>query len=88
VSLPLKGICILRRGSVNRIRRITPDEAREMICHQCHMPTEIPFQERMQALANELMQIVPLWEMECTKEPEAALLSYCAMSGNDIYENK
>ena len=59
-----------------------------MICHQCHMPTEIPLQERTQALADELMRFVPLWEMECTKEPEAALVSDCAMSGNDIYENK
>ena len=81
IGLPLKGICILRRGAVNRIRRITPEEAKDMVYHQCQGTADAGLQERICTLADLMMQKIPLWEMECTKEPEAALVSYNAMSG-------
>ena len=81
IGLPLKGICILRRGAVNRIRRITPEEAKDMVYHQCQGTADAGLQERICTLADLMMQKIPLWEMECTKEPEAALVSYSAMSG-------
>ena len=80
IGLPLKGICILRRGAVNRIRRITPEEAKDMVYHQCQGTADAGLQERICTLADLMMQKIPLWEMECTKEPEAALVSYNAMS--------
>ena len=81
IGLPLKGICILRRGAVNRIRRINPEEAKDMVYHQCQGTADAGLQERICTLADLMMQKIPLWEMECTKEPEAALVSYRAMSG-------
>lgn len=80
IGLPLKGICILRRGAVNRIRRITPEEAKDMVYHQCQGTADAGLQERICTLADLMMRKIPLWEMECTKEPEAALVSYSAMS--------
>ena len=80
IGLPLKGICILRRGAVKRIRRITPEEAKDMVYHQCQGTADAGLQERICTLADLMMQKIPLWEMECTKEPEAALVSYSAMS--------
>ena len=80
IGLPLKGICILRRGTVSRIRRITPEEAKDMVYHQCQGTADVGLQERICTLADLMMQKIPLWEMECTKEPEAALVSYSAMS--------
>lgn len=80
IGLPLKGICILRRGAVNRIRRITPEEAKDMVYHQCQGTADAGLQERICTLADLMMQKIPLWEMECTKEPGAALVSYSAMS--------
>lgn len=78
ITVPLKGICILERGPKNRIERVTVEEALPMLLSQCHWdPGKWP---RYQALAEELSRKVPLWHMECNKDPQAALVSYNAMS--------
>lgn len=78
ISVPLKGICILHRGPENVIRPLQPEEAMAMLLHQTHIP------DADSALAEDLVtrlaKSVPLWEMECTKEPEAGLTSFRAMS--------
>ena len=76
VTCPLKGICILKRGTVDRIKRISADEARDMLNHQCfHLEWDDPAPLMMEML----MKRVALWEMECTKEPSAALTAWSAM---------
>lgn len=71
VCYPLKGICILKRGPENVIRRIDGQACMEMLKHQAF---------KGDALVERLARIVPLWEMECTKDAEAAHVSYAAMS--------
>lgn len=77
VIFPLRGICILRRGTCNSIRRITPDKARDMLLHQSFQPEE--GSGCVTALVERLMELVPLWEMECTKEQGAVNIAYDAM---------
>ncbi len=72
IQVPLKGICILRRGAENKIRPLSPEAALPMLCKQSAHP-DTPLVER-------LSRAVPLWDMECTKEKEAAQVSYAAMS--------
>ncbi len=74
ITVPLKGICILRRGPENIIRPIGPGEAMDMLLHQSHEP------ERAQGLVRRLAEQVPLWEMECTRDPQAAWVAWEAMS--------
>lgn len=74
VCFPLKGICILRRGTENVIRRIGADECVGMLRHQAFDGPGAA------ELVDRLVQIMPLWEMECTKDIGAALVSYEAMS--------
>lgn len=81
ITLPLKGICILRRGPENRIRPITAEEAMPMLRKQSCEPLDPDRLEVFRSLVEALGERVPLWEMECTKDPEAALVSYRAMSG-------
>jgi len=71
VCMPLKGICILKRGTENRIRRVDAQAQLEMLKHQAF---------NADALVERLVHLVPVWEMECTKDPEAAVVSYEAMS--------
>ena len=78
VCFPLHGICILERGSENRIRRVDADDARSMLTHQCFRTGGI---EQALSLVERLMEQVPLWMMECTKDPSAALVAWNAMSG-------
>lgn len=72
LTVPLKGICILRRGVENRIWRISSEDALPMLRKQCNAPDR--------PLVNWLCEAVPLWQMECTKNPQAAEVSYQAMS--------
>jgi hypothetical protein len=81
ISLPLKGICFLRRGSVNSIRQVNPEGLIDVLLQQTFMPEDAADQEKAVALVNSLAQTVPLWDMECTKDVGAALISYKAMSG-------
>ena len=72
IAVPLKGICILTRGGENRIWRLSPQEAHTMLLQQCFLPSE--------NLVAALEGRIPLWKMECTKDPEAAVVSHRAMS--------
>lgn len=80
ISAPLKGICILHRGGENVIRMIEPCAAAAMLHHQSHDPVDPAKREKTKLLVEKLMQRIPLWEMYCTKEREAAMVSFRAMS--------
>ena len=80
VAVPLKGICILERGSENRIMPISSDEALPMLLHQSQPPLEKCLQNTFNQLVSDLAGIVPLWRMECTKDPAAATIAHEAMS--------
>ena len=81
VCLPLKGICFLQRGSDNRIQRGAARAYFGELCHQTLMPEDISRQRKAIDLIAALVQQVPLWEMECIKDPSAAFVSFHAMSG-------
>jgi len=80
ITVPLKGICILRRGSENRIRPIDPEDAMEMLTKQALPPTDPKQRPKFRQLVQTLAEMVSLWQMDCTRDPEAALVSHAAMS--------
>lgn len=80
ITLPLAGICFLRRGAVNRIQKANPGDYMGELRHQCFIPADAPGQKIAGALVDRLAQLVPLWEMECTKDPSAARLAHQTMS--------
>lgn len=77
VSLPLAGICILERADEDRIRPISPAEALPMLRKQSYCPQGK--EARFETLVTVLAQSVPLWQMGCTKTPNAALVAHAAM---------
>ena len=80
VCLPLKGICFLRRGTFNEIHRVRPETYIGELRHQCFVPEEAEGRNKAYKLLDSLMFQVPFWDMACTKDPEAAQISYAAMS--------
>ena len=80
ISAPLKGICVLERGGENVICRTEPEPVVEMLCHQAFLSTDPALQEKTAELVCRLAQMVPLWEMECTKDARAAEVAHEAMS--------
>ena len=75
ISATLKGICFLRRGTENRIQKADPEKWLPELIHQCFLP-----EERYASLVQQLAKRIPLWEMTCTKDPQAATIAYETMS--------
>ena len=78
--VPLAGICLLERGPENVIRRASPQELLPMLLHESYCPRDPGHYDRYRALVEELACRVPLWCMDCNREPEAAQVSHKAMS--------
>ena len=77
ISVPLGGICILRRGPENVIRRADREQVEDFLLHQIF---QCEGREVLtKGLADRLLSSVPLWEMECTRDPKAAEVAYGAM---------
>lgn len=83
ITVPLRGICILERGKENRIRRIESEEVIATLRHESYLPLSPDRQPRFLQLVDALAERVPLWHMECNKDPQAARLAYAAMSGKE-----
>ena len=69
VCVPLGGICILSRGRENIIRPAEQDKTLEFLRSQCFPPQGL----------EKLLSRVGLWQMECTKDLEAAVTAFEAM---------
>ena len=84
VCVPLAGICSLTRGPENRIWSAEREPFLEILNRQVHIPHDVSQLDHLQELISKLADLVPMWQMECNKELEAARVSHSAMSGHDI----
>ena len=79
ICVPLKGICLLQRGTENEIRPLAPEYGIALLREQAHIPEDSALRGSVFALVDALLEKVPLWEMSCNKEPVAAEIAYRAM---------
>lgn len=80
MKVPLAGICFLKRGEENRIRRVSQQEAIAKILWQTiHKFKSTENMDRMLSHVGKLVQMIPVYEMECLPNEEAARLSYETM---------
>ena len=80
-KVPLGGICFLRRGEQNRISRLSGLDAAKNIFGQ----TTYQFKSQentllLMELVDQLVQEVPVFQLECLPDLDAAKLSYETMS--------
>ncbi len=80
ITAALQGICILDRGKENRIEKISPEQALPMLLHQSYCPLNPGKKDRFEKLVALLAERTPLWHMQCNMDPDAAKVSYGAMS--------
>jgi hypothetical protein len=81
ICVPLQGICLLQRGSENQIHPSEPMKIRDMLHRQVHIPLDTSLEKTTLSLLDALLEMVPLWEMSCNKDLDAARIAYEAMSG-------
>lgn len=79
IAVPLKGICLLRRGSENVIWPATAEELLPMLEKQAYTPLTVEKTAVSHSLLLRLSQQVPLWHMACNKDPDAARIAATAM---------
>ena len=80
VCVPLKGICLLHRGNENVICGADAASLRDLLIHQLHIPNDPVLARRVATLAEILLDQLPLWEMHCNKDIDAARVAHSAMS--------
>ncbi|MBQ3135307.1 MAG: hypothetical protein IJB75_05815 [Oscillospiraceae bacterium] len=79
-KVPLGGVCLLHRGAENKIRPCTAKEAIFFLLTQTSRPIGQMGNDKILTLLDKLLTKVPVWHLECNMEPEAAHVSYNAMS--------
>ena len=79
IAVPLAGICILERGKENRVERISPREVLPFLLKQGLRPLEEAKGPLYEEKIRRLSCAVPLWRMQCNKDPEAAKVAFEAM---------
>ena len=81
--VPLAGLCFLTRGTENRIRPISAEEAIPRLFAQI-MVTDSPDLARQMELADALLGKVPAYLLACNMEPEAALVALRGMQAGGV----
>lgn len=79
ISVPLKGICILERGTENHIASVSADDVLPMLQKQAYRPLTEVKESAFLHLLDRLSASVPLWKLACNKNPEAATLAFETM---------
>jgi len=78
--VPVAGICMLGRGECNEIAPFTGAEAIHAVLEQTVRPKNAAAIAKLLELLDKLFAEVPVWNMKCNMAPEAARVSYEAMS--------
>lgn len=78
--VPLAGICMLERGACNEIEPFTGAQAVHALLEQTIRPKNPAKTVKLLELVDKLFAEVPVWRMKCNMDPEAARVSYEAMS--------
>ena len=78
VAVPLGGICLLERGTENRIRRAAPEELAALLKKESFCPRGREAQQ--EAMVEQLAWKVPVWKMRCNRDRQAAEAAWGAMA--------
>ena len=76
----LGGVCLLSRGEKNEICRIGGKEAIFAILSQTLRPRDTESINQVLSLIEKIMAAVPVWSLKCNMNPDAAHVSFEAMS--------
>lgn len=77
--VPLKGICILERGTENSIETISPRQALPMLLQQSYRPHNPNGSVQLLTLLDRLTAVVPFYRLHCNLDPSAARVAYEGM---------
>lgn len=79
---PLSGICILRRGRENVLRKITAHEVYPMLMQQCYRPRNTKALTATMQILEQLKDIMNFYELHCNISKEAVEVAYNGMKSD------
>lgn len=80
VGVPVKAICFIERGEANEIASMPEKEAIQNLMFQTHRPRDPKDMDILLQLVEKIIGSIPVFQMRCNMEPEAARVAYEAMS--------
>ena len=80
-GVPLRGICFLKQAEENRIGPLSGAGALAMLLNNTWRPGSSRSMERLLDMVEQVMAEIPLYEMACTQEPQAARMACAVMKG-------
>ncbi|MBQ9968553.1 MAG: hypothetical protein IJO88_07510 [Oscillospiraceae bacterium] len=83
LRVPLAGVCLLERGEKNEIAPLPAGKALFRLLQQTRRFDDKVKMDKVMMLLDALLRKVPVWIMKCNMDPEAARVSYEAMSGKN-----
>lgn len=87
-KVPIKGICILERGTVNHIETISAADAFQFLYRQAYHPADREKMVRTVGLLKQVAERVPLYRMQCDISHQAAKMAWEKMSGRKEEQNQ
>ncbi len=85
--VPIGAICIMKRGSINRIRQAEPSEVLNVLLGQMYIPKNGEGAVLSLDILDALCETVPIYVLECDISETAVKTSFTAMTGEDYPEN-
>lgn len=78
---PLKAICILKRGKENKIYKVDPKEYYAVLLNQIYLPKNEEAARKNLELFSRLVNLVPVYVLECDISEDAVKTSFEALTG-------
>ena len=79
-AAPLKAICLLQRGTSNRIQRLDGSKCLARLLQQVYLPKDPEAMAATLALFGSLLEQVPIYQLECNMDPQAAQVACRGMT--------
>ncbi len=83
ISLPLKSICIINRGSDNTVQKLSPKDAVNAVMHQVYLPKNSIGLGLTLDLMDKLLNNIPIYLLSCDISENAVDASFSALTGID-----
>ena len=81
MSVPLKAVCVLKRGEENTIREISTEEVFQYLIQQTYRPSDKMGYKKVLELLNILCRSCRFYELHCNTDISSAQVAYDGMKG-------
>ena len=79
--VPIAGVAVLERDEKNSIMCMSAEDAVTHIVMQVNRSRSLEHMEKVLTICDCFVSQIPIWKLKCNMDPEAAIVSYEAMSG-------